>query len=325
MLFDNPFINLSARSTGPLMNPAEQDIKLTKTESKPKKKSHKSSKSEKTKASVNIDTPASVASIPGPGDDMQEPVFRPVSSAASSLTGQESKSAGSIAQAVSSVSQTGQGTVHTGTSTQYDVAPDSAVSGDSASVRTYPDQEYRDPPVHSFSDDDFSDENNSVAEEGEVSYDNLEKQEQTENMTFRETVRSVCSFMGWDYIPVFESDLSEPDKSNNPWRGKHPRKPARISLQKLEKLNITVAEGYPSSAQDSAGLKKDQFVKIPKSQSRWYQMHTLRQDGPHRLGKSLFRWGNSEAKVNSQFPRIIKASSYPPSGPPSRPISQEYL
>ena len=54
-------------------------------------------------------------------------------------------------------------------------------------------------------------------------------------------------------------------------------------------------------------------------------MHTLRHDGPHRPGKNLFSWSNSEAKVNSQFPRIIKASSYPPSGPPSRPISQEYL
>ena len=185
-----------------------------------------------------------------------------------------------------------------------------------------------------MSDDDFSDEDNSLAEEGEVSSDNLQNKEQTEDMTFRETVRSVRSFMGWDYIPVLESDLSEPDKSNNPWRGKHPRKPARISVamppddwlcQKLEKLNTTVAEGYPSRAQDSAGLKKDQFIKIPKSQSGWYQMHTLRHDGPHRPGKSLFSWSSSEAKVNSQFPQIIKASSYPLSGPPSRPISQEYL
>ena len=39
-----------------------------------------------------------------------------------------------------------------------------------------------------------------MVEEGEVSSDNLEKQEQTEDMTFRETVRSVRSFMGWDYI-----------------------------------------------------------------------------------------------------------------------------
>ena len=95
--------------------------------------------------------------------------------------------------------------------------------------------------------------------------------------------------------------------------------------QKLEKLNTTVAEGYPSRAQDSAGLKKDQFIKIPKSQSHWYQMYTIKQDGPHRPGKNLFSWSGSEAKVNTQFPWIIKAASYSPSGPPSRPISQEYL
>ena len=85
--------------------------------------------------------------------------------------------------------------------------------------------------------------------------------------------------MGWNHIPVYESDLSELDKSNNPRKGKIPKKPARISVamppddwlcQKLEKLNTTVAEGYPSRAQDTAGLKKDQFIKIPKSQSRWY-------------------------------------------------------
>ena len=95
--------------------------------------------------------------------------------------------------------------------------------------------------------------------------------------------------------------------------------------QKLEKLNTTVAEGYPSRAQDSAGLKKDQFVKIPRSQSRWYQMHMLRPAGPHRPGKTLFSWSDQEAKVNSQFPRLIKASSYCPSSAPSRPISQDYL
>ena len=115
MLSDKPFINPSARPTGPVVNPAEQDIKLTKTEAKSKKKSHKSSKSEKPKDTVMTDPPASAASIPGPGDDMQEPVFRPVSSAASSLTSQENTSSSPTAQAIFSVSQTGQGTMHTGT------------------------------------------------------------------------------------------------------------------------------------------------------------------------------------------------------------------
>ena len=93
--------------------------------------------------------------------------------------------------------------------------------------------------------------------------------------------------------------------------------------QKLEPLNTTVTEGYPSRAQDSAGLKHNQFVKVPKSQSCWYQMHLIKSDGPHRLSRSVLGWHN--AKVNSQFPRITKASAYPPTGPCSRPISQEYL
>ena len=95
--------------------------------------------------------------------------------------------------------------------------------------------------------------------------------------------------------------------------------------QKLEKLNTVVAEGYPSRAQDSTGLKKDQFVKVPKPQSRWYQMHTINPDAPHRPRKTPFSWYNTEAKVNSQFPCIIKASAYPSTGSSSCPISQKYL
>ena len=77
--------------------------------------------------------------------------------------------------------------------------------------------------------------------------------------------------MGWHHIPAFETNFSEPDKSNNPWKGKNPRKQTRFSVamppddwlcQKLERLNLTVAEGYPSCSQDSAGLKRDQFIKV---------------------------------------------------------------
>ena len=130
--------------------------------------------------------------------------------------------------------------------------------------------------------------------------------------------------MGWNHIPVFEADFSEPDKSNNPWKGKVPQRPARVSVamppddwlcQKLERLKTTVAEGYPSRSQDSGGLKKDQFIKMPKSQSRWYQIHTIKPDIPHRPGKSVFSWRNTEAKYSS--PR----AAYPPTGPVLHPIT----
>ena len=87
-------------------------------------------------------------------------------------------------------------------------------------------------------------------DDGQLS-DSTETPEQTEDMTYRETVRPVRSFMGWHHIPTFESDYSEPDKSNNPWKGKQPRKPTRISVamppddwlcQKLECLKTTVHE-----------------------------------------------------------------------------------
>ena len=137
VLSDKPFINPSARPTGPVVNPAEQDIKLAKAQAKSKKKSHKS-KSEKPKDTVIATPPASATSIPGPGDDMQEPVFRPVSSAASSITGQDIKFTGPTAQTVSSVSQTGQGTMDTGSSAQHDVSPNSAVSSDVCPSREVP-------------------------------------------------------------------------------------------------------------------------------------------------------------------------------------------
>ena len=171
------------------------------------------------------------------------------------------------------------------------------------------------------------------SEEGHFS-DVADPPEQTEDMSYRETVRSVRAFMGWHHIPAFETDFSEPDKSNNPWKGKNPRKPTRISVamppddwlcQKLERLNLTVAEGYPSRSQDSAGLRRDQFIKVPKSQEKWYKMHLLKSDGPHRPGQSVCNWRNTEAKVNSHFPRITCASAYPSTGPFSRPIAQESL
>ena len=67
----------------------------------------------------------------------------------------------------------------------------------------------------------------SESDEGEISSDTLERPDQTEEMNYRETVRSVRSFMGWTHVPDFESDLNEPDKSNNPWNGKNPKRPAR--------------------------------------------------------------------------------------------------
>ena len=103
----------------------------------------------------------------------------------------------------------------------------------------------------------------SGSDEGQLS-DSTETLEQTEDMSYSETVHSIRSFMGWHHIPAFETDYAEPDKSNNPWISVA-MPPDDWLCQKLERLNLTVAEGYPSRSQDSAGLKRDQFIKVPKS------------------------------------------------------------
>ena len=93
----------------------------------------------------------------------------------------------------------------------------------------------------------------------------------------------------------------------------------------MEKLNTRAAEGYPSRAQEAAGLKQDQFIRTPKSQAKWYTQSRIKQDGNQRPGRTIYGWSGSEARLNSQFSRIAKISSYPSSGPASRPISQEIL
>ena len=169
-------------------------------------------------------------------------------------------------------------------------------------------------------------------EEGEIS--DCETVEQNEEMNYRETVRAVRAFLEWSHIPDFEYSATDGDRSDNPWKGKHPRKTGKMSVElpaddwlchKMEKLNTGVAEGYPSCSQESAGLKVDQFVRTPKSQAKWYQQYRLRQDSNVRPGKTIFSWSNSEARLNAQFSRIPKVSSYPQSGPASRPVPQDIL
>ena len=172
-----------------------------------------------------------------------------------------------------------------------------------------------------------------VSDEGELADTDTDKPERNE-MIYRETVRSIRAFMSWNFIPDFELEYSDPDKSNNPWRGKNPKASSKISVempaddwlcQNLETLILTVAEGYPSRGQEAGGLHTDQFIRTPKPQDKWYPIHKLKTDGPHRSGRKLFNWHGSEVKLNAQFSRIVKPAAYLATGPVSRPVLQEVL
>ena len=126
---------------------------------------------------------------------------------------------------------TGQAEIQPGSTGQDFSKPPPSTSGFSdASVAGA----YRCSPEPDSVDFDFPQSDTELSDdqldsdEGEIYSDNLEKPKLTEDMTYRETVRSIRSFKGWNHIPPFESDLSESDKSNNPWKGKAPKCPASI-------------------------------------------------------------------------------------------------
>ena len=148
----------------------------------------------------------------------------------------------------------------------------------------------------------------------------------SEDQTYRETVRSIRSYMGWDEVPTFEAPATQAD---NPFAGLKPPAPSKLSTKlppdewlcrKIDNLNITMKEGYPTRTTDAAGLAKDQFIKVPPTQ-RWYSMHHPKTD--FVKSKSSF-WHNEPARLNNTFNRIAK-QAIATRIPASRPISQDTL
>ena len=103
---------------------------------------------------------------------------------------------------------TGQETTFTGQGERAPYPPATSVSSAACTGPPYgfPDTGYRDLSLQDISDNELSGDEDSVADEGEVSSDLIDRQDQTEDMIYRETVMSVRSFMGWNHIPIYESD-----------------------------------------------------------------------------------------------------------------------
>ena len=109
-------------------------------------------------------------------------------------------------------------------------------------------------------------------------------QDLSEDANYRETIRGVRSFIGWHHIPDYDNSAASMD--DNPFASSRVKTTGKVSVKlpvdewlcrKLEKLNVTVAEGYPSRNNKNSGLLCDQFVKTP-SASKWYDMHAVKKD-----------------------------------------------
>ena len=167
-------------------------------------------------------------------------------------------------------------------------------------------------------------------EEGELS-DEQDLTEQdlptSEEQTYRETMRGIRSFMGWSHVP--DMDSSNPS-DDNPFAGPKTPAPSKISVhmpteewfcRKLGKLNLTLVEGYPSCTAEAGSLPMDQFLRPPRSQSKWYGLYSEQQTDPAKVTS----WSTGHSKLNSSFGRIARKAALASTPPASPRISQDTL
>ena len=169
-------------------------------------------------------------------------------------------------------------------------------------------------------------------EEGELSNDqeltiNDTDQSLLEQHTYRETMRGIRSFMGSTHIPDIDSRATTSD--DNPFAGPKLQIPGKVSVNlptdewlcwKMSKLNLTLVQGYPSRTWDAGGLLRDQFVKLARSQNKWYGPHTEKKQDPI---VSISSWNTSSSRLKSTYLWIARQAGIATNPPLSRPISQE--
>ena len=130
------------------------------------------------------------------------------------------------------------------------------------------------------------------------------------------------------YPPDIDSGTTTSE--DNPFAGPKLHTPGKVSVnlptdewlcRKMSKLNITLVQGYPTRTSEAGGLLRDQFVRPPKSQQKWYGFHANAKDSD----QSVSSWHTGSSKLNSTYLRIARQAGIATSPPMSRPISQENL
>ena len=171
-------------------------------------------------------------------------------------------------------------------------------------------------------------------EEGELSDDpeaTLSDHEQSlsEEQSYRETMRGIHSYMNWEHIPDIDSGATTSE--DNPFAGPKVHTPGKVSVnlptdewlcRKMSRLNITLVQGYPTRTSEAGGLLRDQFVRPPKSQQKWYGFHANPKKDSEQ---TVSTWHTGSSRLNSTYLRIARQAGIATSPPMSRPISQENL
>ena len=131
------------------------------------------------------------------------------------------------------------------------------------------------------------------------------------------------------HIPDIDAGAKTSD--DNPFAGPKVQAPGKVSINlptdewlcnKLNKLNVTLVQGYPSHTAEAGSLQRDQFVRPAKSQSKWYGLHTATKKDS---SDTVTSWNTGSSCINSTYLRIARQAGIASNPPLSRPISQETM
>ena len=184
-----------------------------------------------------------------------------------------------------------------------------------------PTQQQSDPEMDTDIDSDSIPDITDKCEEGELS--DLDQdlsltdadQALSEEQNYRETMCGINSYMGWSHIPDIDSAMAS--SQDNPFAAPKQQPAGKISVQlprddwlcrKMDRLNLTLTQGYPSKGSDAGGLQRHQFIKPAKSQGKWYSLHP----NQNKPAGSVSSWHSDTARVNSTYSRIAKLQGSPP-------------
>ena len=82
-------------------------------------------------------------------------------------------------------------------------------------------------------------------------------------------MRGIRSYMDWTHIP--DIDSSAATSGDNPFAVSKLQTPGKVSVplptdewlcKTLNKINLTLVEGYPSHSSEAGGLLKDHFIVL---------------------------------------------------------------
>ena len=153
----------------------------------------------------------------------------------------------------------------------------------------------------------------------------------TENQSYCETVRGVRAYMDWSFIP--DRELTAQSTQENLWTGPRSQPVGKIYVafppvdwfcRKFEQMNLYKIDGHVSCSGERGWLRTDQFLKAPKTQNRWYNLHPAPNPVDNGPGKVVRYWSNGTPHLNSSFSCISKLSGLTVT-PPSHPVAQDTL